>query len=66
MADKPIVQYTPTTIPIIVGERASVKTYDHPREELNRAPWVSTSQVLEYDEGSGEFQTLNTVYVLKK
>ena len=66
ISEKAVVQYTPTALPIIVGEGASVVVYDHPSVELNYAPFVHTTRVVSYDEATGEFETRNTKYVLKK
>ncbi len=60
---KPIVHFTPTAIPVVVGQRASVVTYDHPDESLNRASWVNTSKVVSV-EPNGNFQSTYTSYVL--
>ena len=64
--EKAVVQYTPTMIPVEVGQSASVVTYDHPSAECNAAPFVRTTRVVSYDEGTGEFETRNSKYVLKK
>ena len=64
--EKAVVQYTPTAIPVEVGRRAYVVSYDHPSAECNAAPFMHTTQVVSYDEGSGSFETLNTKYVLKQ
>jgi len=63
---KPTVEYTPTALPIVVGEHAHVVTYNHPFGQLNDAPWVMTTPVQSYDEETGTFTTRNSIYVLKK
>ena len=63
---KPTVEYTPTELPIIVGERAHVVTDNHPAQFLNSQPFVMTTPVLSFDEGTGTFTTRNSIYVLKK
>lgn len=60
---KPVVHYSPTIIPIVVGQSAAVVVKDHPAGYLNHAAWVDTSTVIAYDEVSGEFETRNTLYV---
>jgi hypothetical protein len=64
--EKPVVYYTPTALPVVIGERAHVVTYNHPFEMLNYAPFVMTTEVQTYDEETGSFETRNTKYVLKK
>lgn len=38
---------------------------DHPRAELNRAPWIRTSKIVSIDVEAGVVETLNTTYLLK-
>jgi hypothetical protein len=64
--EKPIVEYIPTALDIIVGERAYVKTVNHPFSDLNKAPFVMTTMVESYDVETGSFETKNSRYVLKK
>ncbi len=60
---KPVVHFTPTAIPVVVGKRASVITYDHPDTSLNSAPFVHTSVVKKLYE-NGNFDSTYTSYVL--
>lgn len=60
---KPIVHYKSLGFTITVGSRAIVEVLDHPRDpEVHN---VSTSQVVSVDEETGNFETLNTLYVRK-
>lgn len=65
--EKPVVEYLPAgDFPILVDERAYIFTYGHPATYLDKAPYVITSPVVSYDKNTGNFETLNTKYVLKK
>ena len=65
--EKPVVEYTLARMSEIrVGYSAHVHTFGHPAAYLDDAHYVNTSEVLEYDEVTGSFETLNTKYVLKK
>ena len=65
--EKPVVEYLPAGIgEILVGQRAKIFTYGHPAAYLDDAPWVNTSAVVSYDEATGDLETRNTLYVLKK
>jgi len=65
--EKPVVHYYPFgDSAIVTGNRARVISVDHPCVELNYGSWVNTSTVLEYDEVTGNFETMNTKYVLIK
>jgi hypothetical protein len=65
--DKPVVFYDDDRPSYIrVGYRALVVPFDHPdadRVTGDGITPVTTSTVLAYDEGTGEFVTENTVYV---
>ena len=61
--EKPVVHYSQLIGAVEIGHSAMVVTVDHPAEYLNKAPYVHTSAVVSYDEGSNEFETLNTRYV---
>ncbi len=61
--EKPIVHFRSLDYPITVGQRAKVKTYDHPDMSLNYAPWVNTSRVVKVYE-NGNFDSTYTSYVL--
>jgi len=60
---KPVVHYTHSGFPIRVGSRAIVRAYDHP-DTFNTTPGheVVTTEVIRMNEGTGEFETRNTVY----
>ena len=60
---KPVVHLRYTGLPATVGQRASVKTYDHPDMSLNYAPWVNTSVVVSVED-NGNFESYYTRYVL--
>lgn len=65
--EKPVVEYTPARMSgIVVGYSAHVHTFGHPASYLDNAHYVTTSGVVSYDEETGNFETLNTKYVLKK
>lgn len=50
---------------IVVGEGAFVKPVDHPdTENVRNGEYAYTSEVLSHDADTGEFETLNTRYVL--
>lgn len=73
MTNKKIVQYTSVTfiglafgLGTPVGHGARVLTIDHPSftlEEQSTGGGLDTSRVTSYDETTGIFETLNTVYV---
>ncbi len=60
---KPVVQYITSYGTIEIGEDASVFALDHPRLGKTK---VFTTTVLAYDAATGDFETLNTLYKLKK
>ncbi len=63
MSNKPIVHYRPNVADYIrVGEAASVCTTDHWSYLVSNKGVVHTSKVLHYDNVTGVFETLNTVY----
>ena len=65
--EKPVVEYTLARMSgIRVGYSASIHTFGHPAAYLDNAHYVTTSVVLKYDDETGDFETLNTKYVLKK
>lgn len=65
--NKPTVEYTPTAMKeIVVGESAYIHVHGHPAEYLDDAPYTITSAVVSYDEVTGDLETRNTLYVLKK
>ena len=65
--EKPVVEYLPVgDFPILVDERVHIITYGHPAAYLDKAPYVITSPVVSYDEETGDFETRNTKYILKK
>lgn len=60
---KQVVHYTPTTVDRIqVGDGAWVYPTDHPSYLVSNKHGCHTSKVLSYDEVTGVFETLNTVY----
>lgn len=66
-ANKQTVKYQPIEGQrIAVGLRANVFTPNDPRPHLRGASWVHTTEVLEYDELTGAFETKNTKYILDK
>lgn len=65
--EKPVVEYIPARMSgIRVGCSASIHTFGHPAAYLDNAHYVNTSEVLSYDDETGNFETRNTKYVLKK
>lgn len=62
---KPVVKYR-VFLPghIVVGSRAIVFAIDHYNPMIPPNELVNTSTVQTYDEATGEFETLNTKYVL--
>jgi len=62
---KPTIRYSPNgVVHIEVGVGAVVNVIDHPGFNYGQMVWTST--VLEYDEETGIFETLNTIYVPAK
>ncbi len=67
---KPTVTYKPLG-EIVVGEGASVIPLNHPGNENDCSPFHMiengypsyTSKVLKHDKKTGQFETLNTIYV---
>ena len=60
---KPVVHYTPTTVDFIkVGHSASVYPTDHTSYLVSNRHVCHTSNVLSYDEVTGVFETLNSIY----
>ena len=58
---KPVVHYTPTSSDFIaLGRDACIKTTDHPG--CSNLKFVITTQVVDYDVDTGEFETMNTLY----
>lgn len=65
--EKPVVEYTLARMgEIRVGYSAHIHTFGHPAAYLDKAHYVITSAVVSYDEESGDLETRNTKYVLKK
>ena len=63
MSDKPVVNYTPFPEQVInVGEGAIVWPTNHPGDRVSNKRFAVTSFVMSYDEDTGEFETLNTIY----
>jgi len=63
--NKPTIRYNPSGVVYIkVGEMATVNAVDHPNFSYGQLIW--TSYVIDYDEDSGVFETLNTIYVPSK
>jgi hypothetical protein len=60
---KPVVHYDPDKyVNIQVGYSAFVTPFDHPGEDVSNTKTVITSPVRTYDQSTGEFETLNTIY----
>lgn len=65
--EKPVVEYTPAGITTIeVGRAAYIHVFGHPAAYLDKAHYVITSAVVSYNENTGDLETRNTKYVLKK
>ena len=66
-SDKPVVKYR-EVIPgmIHIGLRATIIPLDHPNPNgiVFNGEVAHTSRVLSYDKATGEFETMNTRYVL--
>ena len=62
---KPIVKYR-AILPgfIVVGHSATVTAINHPSPLIFPGAMVHTSEVLSYDEATGNFETKNTLYEL--
>lgn len=64
MKIKPIVEYVVQDAFIKVNFLASIRTYGHPSaDRVSQGDWAITSRVISYDEETGVFETVNTVYV---
>lgn len=66
---KPIVRYNHLDLeafPVIVGQRAIVTPIDHNSNRVSNNGPAYTSPVISYDKETGQFETLNTIYVLDK
>lgn len=62
--DKKVVKYLSAGIPIRVGEGAIVLPIDHPnRDMVSNTCAAITSKVVSHNVETGEFETLNTVYI---
>lgn len=64
---KKIVHYVPADIdifPIRVGYSAFVYPKDHTSPFISNRGLSKTSTVVSYDENTGQFETLNSIYVL--
>lgn len=68
--DKQVVKYSSVTFPSaviagldVVGTSAYVVPVDHPSIWVTNGKVATTSPIVEYDETTGIFETLNTVYV---
>ena len=60
---KPTVQYDPTLFhSILLGNSALVYPLDHTSPYVSNTKLVKTSKVVFYNETTGEFETLNTLY----
>ena len=65
--EKPVVEYVLARMSEIrVGYSAHVHTFGHPAAYLDKAHYVITSAVVSYDDNTGDLETRNTKYVLKK
>ena len=62
---KKIVHYAPADIfPIRIGYSAFVYSKDHTSSLVSNKSLSKTSTVVSHDEVTGQFETLNSVYVL--
>lgn len=65
--EKPVVEYVLARMnKVEVGYPAYIHVFGHPAAYLDKAHYVITSAVVSYDENTGDFETQNTKYVLKK
>ena len=65
--EKPVVEYVPSGMTTIeVGRAAYIHVFGHPAAYLDKANYVITSAVVSYDVNTGDLETRNTKYVLKK
>lgn len=65
--EKPVVEYTLARMSqIVVGCSARIHVFGHPAAYLDKAHYVITSAVVSYDEVTGDMETKNTKYLLKK
>lgn len=65
--EKPVVEYVSSGMNNIeVGRAAYIHVFGHPAAYLDKAHYVITSAVVSYDEVTGDLETRNTKYVLKK
>lgn len=65
--EKPVVEYVPSGMTTIeVGCAAYIHVFGHPAAYLDKANYVITSAVVSYDEETGNFETINTKYVLRE
>lgn len=65
--EKPVVEYVLSGMnKIEVGRAAYIHVFGHPAAYLDKAHYVITSPVVSYDEETGDLETRNTKYVLKK
>lgn len=65
MTTKKIVRYSEVASPIVVGLPVMVWPVDHPDVmNVTNNYWATTTRVVRADAGTGEFETLNTLYVL--
>lgn len=65
--EKPVVEYVLARMnKVEVGYPAYIHVFGHPAAYLDKAHYVITSAVVSYDEESGDLETRNTKYVLKK
>ena len=65
--EKPVAEYTLARMSEIrVGYSAYIHVFGHPAAYLDKANYVITSAVVSYDENTGDLETRNTKYVLKK
>lgn len=59
--DKPTIHYDiDGVVHIVIGVGATVNVLDHPGFNYGQMVW--TSEVLNYDENTGIFETKNTIY----
>ena len=63
---KPIVRYTNLAVEPEIGQSAFLTPIDHTSLRVTNGRIVRTSPVVQYDEATGNIETLNTIYKPKE
>lgn len=64
---KPVVKYKYDLNNFIkVGESAYVFPLNHPSSLVSNTKLIQTSRVISFDENTGNFETVNTIYEFEK